>query len=491
MKIPTTHPINIRLWSKLFILALLGLAIFAPWGIYYTFLQPAIAQSATPQQIYIPIIHNGQKWVNPVGVETAVVIVPSAAIYPYLDSLNPGYVRLNGRISWRLLQPNLNQPPDWELIGSLQAELETLTSLGAMPILVVDDFPLWATIHPTSCSAIKPEYYDEFAAFVGELVSRYGTWVKNWELGNEVDVDPSLVDNNAIYGCWGDIDDLEYYGGRAYGEMIKVVSPVIKGIDPTARVWHAGMFLKHPETVNPAFGKPENFLRGVLAAGAGPYFDVLGVHAHGLYHGGVRDPYISPANPWTPWGGGMRGKANFVRSIMAEYGVDKPVMINEITIGCFETDPYCDPPGTEFYEFQADMSIRQAVRAVSADLLGIIWFTLEGPGWRSGGLLDGNDQPKLSYQALLVLSQAIKDSTFAGTDNYGNTRLEGYRFTRSDGKQLDVIWAVNDTSEIIRLPKARFIRALDRTGNPITPLDAGADYQIPVGFSPVIVENLP
>ncbi|MFN2198106.1 MAG: hypothetical protein ACK2UW_18445 [Anaerolineales bacterium] len=491
MKILKIQPILLRLCSYLFLTSLIGAIGLTQLNGINPIIHSARAQSQAPRQVYMPIVRNGASWVNPIGVETNVHIDPSASIYPYLDTLNPGYVRMNRRISWRQLQPYPNQAPDWNQLSDLEAELQTLGNLGARPILIVDDYPLWATTLPISCSAIKPEYYDEFAAFVGELVTRYGTWVKDWELGNEVDVDPHLIDPNSVYGCWGDISDLEYYGGRAYGEMIKVVSPVIKSIDPAARVWHAGMFLKHPETLNPAYGKPENFLRGVLTAGAGPYIDVLAIHAHSLYYGGVRDPYISPANPWTPWGGGMRGKANFARSIMAEYGVDKPIMINEITIGCINTDPYCDPPGPEFYAFQADMSIRQAVRAVSKDLMGIIWYTLEGPGWRSGGLLNGQDQPKPTFQALLTLSQAIKNTTYIDAENYSSTSLEGYRFERSDGKLVDVIWAVNDTSERIRVPKARFIRALDRTGNAVTPLDAGADYQLPVGFSPILVESLP
>ena len=31
--------------------------------------------------------------------------------------------------------------------------------------------------------------------------------VHYWELGNEPDVDPILVNSSSGFGCWGDIDD--------------------------------------------------------------------------------------------------------------------------------------------------------------------------------------------------------------------------------------------------------------------------------------------
>ena len=49
----------------------------------------------------------------------------------------------------------------------------------------------------------------------------------HWELGNEPDVDPDLVPPDSIFGCWGEISDREYYGGKEYGNMLKLVYPAI------------------------------------------------------------------------------------------------------------------------------------------------------------------------------------------------------------------------------------------------------------------------
>ena len=132
----------------------------------------------------------------------------------------------------------------------------------------------------------------------------------NWELGNEPDVDPDLLPVDWGFGCWGNIDD-PFYGGIHYGEMIKVVGQAIKEADPTATVWLGGLLLATPETSDPNNGKPELFFKGVLEAGAAPYFDVVGYHWYPPYRNLVDDHDLSEGK----WAGTLHAHICCAQSI--------------------------------------------------------------------------------------------------------------------------------------------------------------------------------
>jgi hypothetical protein len=106
-------------------------------------------------------------------------------------------------------------------------------------ILIIRSTPSWAQKRSgVSCGAVKFEKLSAFSKFVGDAVARYSNPpynVKYWELGNEPDIDPSLVPSDNPFGCWGDDTDL-YYGGGYYAEMLKQIYPVIKAADPEAHV---------------------------------------------------------------------------------------------------------------------------------------------------------------------------------------------------------------------------------------------------------------
>jgi hypothetical protein len=265
------------------------------------------------------------------------------------------------------------------------------------------------------------------------LVERYKEYefnVHNWELGNEPDVDPDLVKPNNVFGCWGNIEDEKYYGGREYGEMIKVIGRAIKEEDPLAKVWLGGLLLSSPYNNDPRKGKPERFLRGILEVGAAPYFDILPYHWY--------PPYLNKAidhdmiGKFQDWGGGAVGKARFLREIMAEYSVEKPLALNETALMCPPTVggqqiEYCNPPSDEFYLAQANFVIRSFVRGLSENVKGFIWYTLDGPGWRHTGLLHENNQPKPVYTAYQNLIKQLLYTRYIGQPSYGS-RIEAYAF---------------------------------------------------------------
>jgi hypothetical protein len=198
---------------------------------------------------------------------------------------------------------------------------------------------------------------------------------------------------------------------------------------------------------------------------------------------------------WNAMGGGIRGKVKFLRDVMNEYNVDKPLVINEVGVGCQTVEGVvdCDPPPAEFYEFQADMLIRVATRVLSDHVSGFTWYTLEGPGWRHQGLLDPADNPKQAFVAYQELNNQLSHTTYIGPVDYGPD-IEAYAFQRSPNETLVILWNKNDATQEITIPAANFLSARMRLGfniQSLNPLPVGSDYKISVGFSPIFLTIQP
>ena len=455
----------------------------------------AAAPQANGQfQVYLPAIV--APWTSPFGVQSEIALTPGALLTRTLE-LHAGWARV-GPISWQALQPNEGDPINWALLADFENELRTLHAVGITPEVVVIYSPRWATINtpfPTSCGAIRSDKFAAFAAFMRALVERYKTpefGLHHWELGNEVDVDPRLVQPDNGFGCWGDISD-PFYGGRHYGEMLKVVTPAIRAADSSAQVWVGGLLLASPNTTDPGFGKPELFLAGVLEAGAAPYFDVVPYHWYPSYGGRKIDYDYGAGNEWDSWGGGVVGKARYLRELMRDYGVDKPLFLNEISFTCpndyLGSYPWCQSPDSQFYELQGSMLIRTLVRGQAEGVVGFIWYTINGPGWRYGGLLDADANPKLVYRAYQELASHLQDSSYVEPARYA-VGVEGYVF-RKGSLQVEVVWAEQDQTLPITIPQSRFVGAFNRYGNPIAPIDRGTDYQLLIQFEPIYIVERP
>jgi hypothetical protein len=433
------------------------------------------------------IVAPGPQWQSPFGAQPVQLLASGVVLSRTLD-LHIGWVRLGSRIYWSALQPTEGGPIRWELLSGFEDELRMLKRAGITPVISILSSPRWATINqpfPTSCGAIRPDKYAAYAQFVGALAARYHTSefnVHHWELGNEPDVDPSLVPADSVFGCWGNIQD-PYYGGRSYGEMLKVVSPAMKAADPGAQIWIGGLLLDRPETTDPTRGKPELFLKGVLEAGAAPYFDVVAYHAYAQYRNEQVDYDTTAAWVWTPWGGRVLGKARFLRQQMSAYGIDKPLFLNEWGLLWCGSRQGCSPPGESFYDMQANFAVRSGVRGVGGGLQGLIWYTLDGPGYRYSGLLDGSGNPKPVYRAYQQLLLQLNTATYIGVVDYG-VAVEAYAFRRS-GELVQVVWTKDATAVQITLPQSRFRGAFDRDGDPLIPVVIGTNYQLTVGFEPI------
>lgn len=444
----------------------------------------------------LPLVSKHYPWLSPFGFESNASLV-GGQILTQAKDLQAEWVRLNHRISWRELQPEADDPIQWDLLTGFEAELRSLKAAGLTPIVIVDDYPRWATRNdvrndgqPTSCGPIKADRFDDYAYFMRELVSRYKTPefnVHNWELGNEPDVDPNLIPPDYIFGCWGDIDD-PYYGGEYYGEMVKIVGQSIKEEDPQAKVWLGGLLLDTPNTTDAWKGKPERFFEGILRAGADPYFDIVPYHAYPTYEDRKTD-YDLNAGPWTEWGGNALGKAKYLREVMDVYGVEKPLFLNETGLMCPEYYYFCNPPNDAFYEMQATHIVRMFVRGLSGGVKGFIWYTLNGPGWRYTGLLDGNVEPKPVYLAYQQLNIQLRNTQYIQPVQYGE-QFEAYAFSRGS-EHVHVIWTVEDEPYGVGVPQHDLIGAYDLEGTPLTLRSVDDSYYLDVGFAPIYIIRKP
>ncbi len=381
---------------------------------------------------------------------------------------------------WSDVEPVEGQR-NWDAVTSIEQDLAKASKQGINTILIVRSTPLWAQkVYGHSCGAIKADKFQAFASFMRDLVARYSVPpynVKYWELGNEPDVDPSLVAADSLFGCWGDQND-PAYGGSYYAQMLKVVYPAIKAADPQAQVLNGGLLLDCDPT-HPPQGKdckPALFFKGILAGGGANYFDIVSFHGYPQYSGTWNT--AENTGPWQPRGGTVLGKLSYLREIMNEYGVDKPIFLTEGSLTCAESNiKYCSPPGNKFFNDQAYYAVLLYLRNWAAGIAGTIWYDFEGPGWRYGSMLDGNQKPKPDYNAFMFLLKELKGAEYhKEIIDYENVQV--YEFSLPE-KRVWVLWSKDDKSHVI-IPPGDALQAFDTFGNVIAPANNGITFTSPI-----------
>ena len=161
-------------------------------------------------------------------------------------------------------------------------------------------------------------------------------------------------------------------------------------------------------------------------------------------------------------------------------------------LNCPESEPACSQVTPAYLQIQADQLVRSVSRGLANQISGFAWYTMDGPGWRNGGLLDGSleQRPRPSYNAYQNLVSMLAGSNYRETQDYGD-QVEAYRFVR--GKEfVDVLWATEDQTQTITFRNSNFKEARDRDGALLTPESFGKKYQLKVGFSPIyLVFDMP
>ena len=475
-------------------------------------------QAHAERTIFLPVIHKidppGPP--KPFGVEMSPGRISNTTLQQRTTELGPRWLRLKS-IHWRNVQPQESLPVEqwkWEELATFEAEVLKANELGLTPIAIVFQNPDWATeayenpftgeMEHAPCGAIKSEYLDEFATFMEEVVKRYSVDPYNvhyWEFGNEPDVDPRInapsedatVNLQEHFGCWGSRED-EYYGGRHYGEMLKTVAPAIRAVDPDAKIMIGGILLDSPETTDPSKGNPELFLKGILEAGAASSFDILPFHAYPYYdwaNGGSQyDSDLNNEN-WASRGGVTLGKISYIKQMLSDYGVTKPLFLDEaamlLYLGAGSPGYSDDEIPEDFLNAQADHVVRQLARSLSQGVEAYCWYTIHKSSWNYSGLLNGNYTPRpvyTAYQHFIVRTGNVT-SYNATTVDYGSG-VEAYRFPTRSGS-VDVLWSQDATADAVTIPTSNFVAAYDRTGAAISADTSGDQVSLSATISPIYV----
>lgn len=424
----------------------------------------AQAQTATPAQPEGPIF----------GVQISRGAV--GASIGALAGIGGRLVRFD-MLQWDQIEPRRGER-NWQALADTEAELAAISAGGGVPMVIIRGAPPWAQAAPgKACGPIRGEALGAFADFVGEAVRRYSGPpynVRYWEFGNEPDAPFQLMSGDAVFGCWGD-ESAPLYGGAAYAEMLKAVYPAVKAADPQAQVVIGGLLLD----CDPGGPQPctaGRFIEGVLANGGDAAFDILAYHSY-TYWGPVTQDWDLIFPKWSHRGGILLGKAAFLRETMQRYGVDKPLLMNEGAFLCYRNDPNCAPQG--FEEAKANYAARLFARAHQLGLYGALWYTLEGPGWQSSGLLDVNQQPRPAYHTLAFLQRTLGGAAYAGNARDG--ALEIHRF-RKGNLLYEIAWTNDGSTRELPLPEGA--RARYTLSGASVPLGE----KLGIGFEPVLVE---
>ncbi len=392
---------------------------------------PAQAQSPeqAPNQIHLPLVA-----ANPTpgvfGFETTRLSEQRGIDLSLAVGTGISWMRRNGLL-WRDVQPERGAALRWDsnAVKYLEDDLRSATQNRINVILVIRGSPRWAVApYSSDCAPINPQYYNDYAAFLTAIVERYSKPpfnVRYFEIGNEPDA--YVFPNDAPYGCWG-IEGDPYFGGRAYGNMLKTVAPAMRKANPQIKILNGGLLLYRPYDPNDPTTIPGRFFEGMLQSGAGTSFDIVSFHAYSYYAPGTKEP-LGPSTDW---------RINYLRDLLKRYKLPaKPLARTESALLCVEATPDCRWA-------QADYIGRLFVRSMRDGLLANIWYKYDRDSYHNTALVDPSTGgvPRVTYFAYRNAAQLLTGATYIGRVANVPAQVEIYRFER-DNELIDIFWTDN------------------------------------------------
>lgn len=388
----------------------------------------ALAAEDTSTVVYLPTLFNDRNTLFPAplfGMQTYGSTDVNAPYYDYLMGSQASWVRSS--VSWQIVEPENTTPDQFSWTYADRSMAVARQDKGGLNVIaVIADVPEWARLNPDRDSRpIHPDQVGDFAEFVHATVERYDgdgfqdapgrPIIRHWEIFNEPDGDIR----------WGGY-------GTAYAEMLKVVYPAIKSASPGAQVLLGGLAYDwFDDWPNPGpFDR--DFLRDVLDNGGGAYFDIMNFHVYPLF-GEVE---------WDSKGTGLTEKTAAVRALLAEYDLEKPVVITEA--GWHNSTDTGDSPSSNAE--QMARLVQLFVESHASDVKVMIWWMLQDPGFMPDYGLVTNDNPpqaKPAYTAYQTIVSMLEHTSFEGRletrETNGDAMMAAYQFNRN-GRPLYVAW---------------------------------------------------
>jgi hypothetical protein len=274
-------------------LAVVAATAFAAWAVFVyepVLLSPpvtpaAVIPTAVPtavptQGIVLP--WHTPSWLNPAlrmespeyGMQAFLWWRPETADRDLGLIRDAGFGWVKTDFPWREIEGAGKGSFDWSRTDRIVEQVE---SYGLGLVICLDRQPYWAADGDNA----PPERYSDFGDFVYALASRYRGRIRAYEIWNE----PNLARE------WGDRTP----SPEEYTALLRVAYVHIKDADPEAIVISAGMA---PTSRWDVVAVPDDeFIRQMYAAGARPYFDVLGAHGAGYKAPPETDPAVVARDP--------------------------------------------------------------------------------------------------------------------------------------------------------------------------------------------------
>ena len=337
--------------------------------------------------------------------------------------------------SWASVEPD-NRTPDQYHWTAIDRNVQALTQEGIEPLLTLIGNPKWAATYP-----MGPVYrLADLQEFIGAVVERFdgdghddapgSPVVTYWEIYNEPDNTSLWHAEEGWLGMFG-------YHGDEYAALLDAIYPVVKASSPKAQVVFGGVAHDNFDYEGGPFDP--GFIDDVLSHCTGPCFDVMNFHYYPFFR--IR---------WETYGSGIMGKANRIRSKLANHGLDRPLM-------CTETSwPSATTWGSDV--LQSRFVVATFVRGMADGLVTQIWWPLKDVSTGLNGILDRDLNPKPSYHAYQTLTTQIgrvRDVRPLSVGETGGGNIEGYSF-RVPGpdniQRVDVLWY--DCPQYLQKPPA-------------------------------------
>lgn len=343
-------------------------------------------------------------------------------------------------IEWRWLSDNKKRiTPDRYDWTSFDNALTKAATLGFQVIITLGGNPYWAA--DFNRGPINKVPIEEFIDYVTAVVTRYSQQpynVEYWAFYNEPDI--VSFDVGA--------EHREAFGDhpQEYVNTLQVGYKTVKEINPNAKVLLGGVaydwFTDKGGVFNP------NFLDEIFTLGAANYFDYMNFHY-----------YPDFDERWEKLTGkpGLTGKISEILRIMANHGVDRPVVCTELG----DSSGGIFPGDDRTRDTQGRAVIQYFTRAIASGVVIGIWYNMndcegEGDGFRNHGLLNTRYQPKPSLTAFHNLRTHFNASSFLRSmeeTEWGATSIEGYVFRNQYGwKDTAILWAADGNNQTITLP---------------------------------------
>jgi O-antigen ligase len=305
-------------------------------------------------------------------------------------------------------------------------------------IAVLDTAPAWARPAGTSNEHTPPCEVADFGGFARAFAARYGDRLDYYQIWDE----PNLSDH------WGDA----YVDPAAYSRLLREGAIQIRSADPAALILVAGLaptVERGPLNLNEA-----EYLRGMLAARADDFFDVVAIKPYG---------FSQPADV-SPDGETLNfGRAAWVRQVLVDAGrADLPVWAVEFGWNALPVDWAGQPSiwGQVSEEEQAAYTIAAVERAQRDwPWMGALCISTfqpdvpaDDPRW-GFALVGADGAPRAVYRALQAQATA---PVVAGPGVYPATHPSGeYRGEwRFSSAGADIPWGTgaNTDEASLRIP---------------------------------------